>query len=159
MVRCRDEVLQNIRYNPILLQIFRRVHDYDQNALIFVLGQTGSRKSGSAISWAMQLDPDFSLDRIVFTASDFMRLVEKGDVIRKPNGELKYRKLRTGSCIIWDEMGVEADNTEWNTAKAKLIKWTFTLFRMLNLVVFMTSTHLTTVQIGVRRLVHGALDM
>jgi hypothetical protein len=150
---------ERIQYNPALMALYRKAHYYDQNVLLFWLGGTGTRKSGSAIEWALELDHTFNLNRCVFKASEFMELIEKGEVVTKPNGDIVYKKLKRGSVVIWDETGIEADNTEWNTAKAKLIKWTFTMIRYLNLIVFLTTTHLTTVQLGVRRLIHAAVEM
>ena len=145
--------------DPVLSTLWTRLYAQDRNALVIVTGDTGARKSGSAISLATMLDsqngrtrfywqyPDGSIDtsRIVFSAKDFLQLIQ-GD-------------LPTGSCIVWDEVGVEGDNTEFQSLKSKLIKWTMQTFRYKNLCVFFTVPDMPSVQIGIRRLLHAHLEM
>jgi len=150
----------HIKENPVLCQLWRRCYRYDQNALIAVLGATGSRKSGSSISLGMSFSKNFSLDNVVFLATDFLDLIERGVPVRNEKNEIvNYKPLHRGDVIVWDECGVDNDNTEWFTMKAKIIKWTMNLFRYRNLVVFMTLPTLAMLNVGIRRLIHGALIM
>lgn len=151
------EIPANLKGDPVCATIYKRVHRQDRNALICVVGSTGSRKSGSSTTMAANIDPKFNINRIVFTAHDFLTLIDRGEPV--PGNPGKFRKLTKGSCIIWDETGVDNDNTQWFTLKARAIKQVFTLFRYRNLVVFLTSPNLSMIQVGIRRLLHGALVM
>jgi hypothetical protein len=145
---------ERIRYDPILGKTWYDVHKQDLNAFLIFVGKPGSRKSGSAGTIGFELDPTFNIGRCVWLGSELLDLIEKGEKI---NG--RYRELKKGSVILWDETGVEGDNTEWYSQKAKVIKHVFTLSRYRNLIVLMTTTSVGAVQIGVRRLLHGIFRM
>jgi hypothetical protein len=135
-----------VKKDPFLSYVWRRANRKDRNVLMIICGEVGSCKSGSAISIAHWLDRTgdgrcrFTLDRIVFKAEDFLKLVRS--------------KLPKGSVIIWDEAGVDADNLDYYTQKSKLIKHVFQTFRYKNLVVILTVPDLSSIQIGMRRLLH-----
>lgn len=145
---------ERIKYDPILGKTWYDVNYNDLNAFLIFVGKPGSRKSGSAGTVGFELDPSFSINRCVWLGSELLDLIEKGELI---NG--KYQELKKGSVILWDETGVEGDNTEWYSQKAKVIKHVFTLSRYRNLIILMTTTSVGAVQIGVRRLLHGIFRM
>jgi len=134
-----------VKADPVLSWFWRRIYRYDQNVLMIVCGQTGSCKSGSAITIAKSMDANFDIDRVVFKADDFVKLVS-GD-------------LPKGSVIIWDEIGVEHDSREYYTTKNKLIKYVMQTFRYKNFMLIMTVPDLKSVDIGTRRLLHCYLEM
>jgi hypothetical protein len=114
-------------------------------------GGTGTRKSGSAITFCDMMDrnylnmPRFSNDRIVFTAQEFIKLVQSN--------------LPKGSAIIWDEAGVDNDAREYYTKKNKLIKYVFQTFRYKNLIVVLTVPDLRSIDVGTRKLMHMYFEM
>ena len=148
-----------IKADPINRRIWNKIYKKDKNVLVFVCGGTGDCKSGSALRKSIELDRDtnnrcrfyFSSDpfdpknRIVTSAQAFVKLISSG--------------LPKGSCIIWDEIGVDADNREYFTLKNRLIKKVFQTFRYLNLIVFMTVPDFHSVDIGVRKLIHAYVEM
>ena len=148
-----------IKCDPINRRVWNKIYNKDKNVLIFVCGETGSCKSGSALRKCIELDRDihnkcrfyFSADpfdpknRIVTSAQAFVKLISSG--------------LPKGSCIIWDEIGVDADNREYFTLKNRLVKKVFQTFRYLNLIVFMTVPDFHSVDIGVRKLIHAYIEM
>jgi len=148
-----------IKNDPVLAKIWNDVHRKDKNALIFVCGGTGDCKSGSSITLSDLLDrgmynqprfyisddPKDEKNRIVTSAQMFIKLIKQ--------------KLPIGSCIIWDEIGVDADNREYYSLKNRLVKKVFQTFRYKNLIVFMTVPDFNSVDIGVRKLAHGYLEM
>jgi len=154
-----DPVPPQVKLDPVNNQIWRDVHRRDKNKLVFVCGETGDCKSGSAITKCWELDrgagnkprfyvsddPDDPKNRVVTSAEGFIRLIKT--------------KLPTGSCIIWDEIGVDADNREYYTLKNRLVKKVFQTFRYKNLIVFMTVPDFNSVDIGVRKLAHGYMEM
>ena len=148
-----------VKRDPINRRIWNKIYKKDKNVLVFVCGGTGDCKSGSALTKSIELDRDtnnkcrfyFSSDphdpknRIVTSAQAFVKLVSSG--------------LPKGSCIIWDEIGVDADNREYFTLKNRLVKKVFQTFRYLNLIVFMTVPDFHSVDIGVRKLIHAYVEM
>ncbi len=148
-----------VKADPINRRIWNKIYKKDKNVLVFVCGGTGDCKSGSALTKSIELDRDvhnrcrfyFSEDpydpqnRIVTSAQAFVKLISSG--------------LPKGSCIIWDEIGVDADNREYFTLKNRLIKKVFQTFRYLNLIVFMTVPDFHSVDIGVRKLIHAYIEM
>lgn len=148
-----------IKNDPINRRVWNKVYRKDKNVLVLVCGETGSCKSGSSLTKCIELDRDgknrcrfyLSTDpfdpknRVVTSAQAFVKLVSSN--------------LPKGSCVIWDEIGVDADNREYFTLKNRLIKKVFQTFRYLNLIVFMTVPDFKSVDIGVRRLVHAYIEM
>jgi len=115
----------------------------NKNFLCAITGQTGSGKSWSALSLAPQIDPNFSIENVCFTATEFMHLV---------NG--KSKKLQTGAVILWDEMQVTMSNLEFQSIQAKLINYVLQTFRHRNFVLIVTTPHFNFLNAGARRLFH-----
>ena len=61
-----------------LLQWIRNRIKKNRNLIALFIGDTGSGKSYSSIRLAETIDPGFSVDRIVFTVEDFMKLINSG---------------------------------------------------------------------------------
>jgi len=148
-----------IKADPINSEMFSRVYYKDKNILVLVCGGTGDCKSGSSITKLWELDrgqdneprfyvsadPDDPNNRVVTSAQKFVKLISG--------------KLPKGSGILWDEIGIDADNREYYTLKNRLVKKVMQTFRHKNLIVFMTVPDFNSVDIGVRKLVHGYLEM
>lgn len=140
--------------DPTLANIYSRLHYKDLNWISVVIGDTGSGKSGSAISLAINIDVDHSghtrwykkvdgkviLDKICFSVQSFL------DVVKKD--------YPPGTIIIWDEAGIENDNTEWNTVKSKMVKHVLQTFRYKNWGLILTVPDIKSIAIGTRRLLH-----
>lgn len=77
-----------IRNNFIYRRVWNDIHNKDMNSVFLFLGDVGRGKSTGAIRFGQDLDPNFSLERICFTAEEFFTEVEK---------------LSPGSVIIFDE--------------------------------------------------------
>lgn len=85
--------------------VIKRLIDHRPANVVF-LGETGSGKSAAAIRLAYNIDPFFSLDRIVFSVADFMKLINSG--------------LARGSAIIFDDAGVGISNRDWQQEQSKI---------------------------------------
>ena len=112
----------------------------NRNANLVFTGTTGSGKSWSAISLAQQIDPNFTVDRIVFTTLDFMRLVNSN--------------LPKGSAIIYDDAGLGIPAREWQSDSAKIMGLTFQGFRYKNLISMITVPFLDFIEKQSRKLIH-----
>lgn len=142
---------ENVKGDPILQECWKRIYRQDRNVLAIFCGATGTRKSGSAISFCDNMDISrenkkrFNNTRIVFTAQDFIKLVKSN--------------LPKGSAILWDEAGVDNDSREYYTKKNKLIKYVFQTFRYKNYLVVLTVPDLKSIDIGTRKLMHLYFEM
>lgn len=149
----------NLLNDPVLARIYSRLHYNDQNYLACIVGDTGSGKSGCAISLAIMLnvnskgqctwyykdkDGNVQLPYICFSAKEFISIVDNDNIPK-------------GTIIIWDEAGVENDNSEWNSAKSRLIKHVMQTFRYKNLGLLLTVPDLESITIGTRRLLHSKI--
>ena len=114
----------------------------NQNFICAVTGPTGSAKSYSALSWAEELQKDFSVDQIVFTPSEFMELVNSN-------------KLKKGSVIMFDEIGVALNSKEHMSLVNKSLNFFMQTFRHRNWILLMTCPHLMFLDASVRRLMHA----
>lgn len=148
-----------LAHDPVLSKIYDRLNIKDQNFISIFTGDTGSGKSGSAISTAIQVDVDkqgftrwYDIDRsgdiqinkVVFTAKDFLKLITD-----------KSKPLVGGEMIIWDEAGVEQDNLDYQSMRSRFIKHILQTYRYRNLGLILTVPDLASVLIGTRRLLHA----
>jgi ABC-type dipeptide/oligopeptide/nickel transport system ATPase component len=111
--------------------------------MIFV-GETGSGKSYSAISLAEQIDAKFSADRIVFTALDFLRLVNSN--------------LPKGSVVVFDDAGLGIPAREWQSTAAKIFGKLVQGFRYKNLISLITVPDLSFIERQSRMLLQLYLE-
>ncbi len=91
-----DFFMDNVARNN-LDEVRYRVLEKDFDFVTVVDGREGSGKSVLAMQYGAYLDPNFSLDNIVFTAEDFIK-------------KIKDPKIKKGACILLDE-GFNAINS------------------------------------------------
>lgn len=127
--------------NELLYRIWSLAHKQNRNALILVVGQTGSGKSLACIKMALELQKDWTLDNLVFKAKDFMKLVNS-------------KRLKKGDIIIWDECSVEYDSRTFFSVFNRMISYVLETFRHRNLIVFFNLPHSSMVDINLRKLFH-----
>jgi len=161
-----NELPTHIIRDPLLWQIFQRLHYEDKNLLGIIVGETGAGKSCTGITIARLIDvtplgnnehkPNFVIKsmpngepapecRVVYKATDFLRLVRS--------------KLPKGSVIVWDEAGIGNDNTQWYDKKSQIVKHVLQSFRSKNLCLLLTVPDEESVTIGTRRLIHLIIDV
>jgi DNA-binding CsgD family transcriptional regulator len=116
----------------------------NKNFLGIITGPTGSGKSLSAVSICEQVDPSFDVNRIVFSIKDLMALINSG-------------QLKSGSCILFDEAGIEFSNRNWQSTINKALSSLLQTFRHQCLIVFFTVPYLDFVDTSVRKLFHAEL--
>jgi len=90
------------------------------------------------------LDPDFSIDRVVFTGLELMELVNSG-------------KLKRGSPICFEEAGVEMSNKNWQSVTNKMLGYLIQTFRHRGLILIMNSPYMDFVDSSTRRLFHAEM--
>jgi len=113
-----------------------------KNFVGFIQGETGSGKSYSAISIGEMGDPNFTIDQCVFTISDLIELMESN-------------KLRRGSFIILEEVGIEGDAHKWYSKTNMALKYILETFRHRGFVLIMTAPYVINLAKSARTLLHG----
>jgi len=116
----------------------------DKNFLGLVCGKTGTGKSSSSVRLAELIDPEFNVDRIVFTAQDFLKLI-------------RSKELHKGSAVVLDEAGIAQGlaareaMTRVNRALDQFLQG----FRAYNFAVIFTVPNFMSVDTSLRRLAHS----
>ena len=116
----------------------------NRNANLIFVGDTGSGKSYSAISLGEQVDTNFCIDRIVFTAKDFVELINSD--------------LPKGSVVIFDDAGLGIPAREWQSMAAKIFGKLFQGFRYKNLISLITVPDMSFIERQSRTLMHLYLE-
>lgn len=117
----------------------------NKNFLGFVSGQTGSGKSYSCLRIAEELDPEFSIERCVFGGIELMSLVNSG-------------KLRKGSVIVFEEIGVELSAKNWASVTNKMLNYLLQTFRHKNFILLLNSPYMDFVDSSTRKLFHAEMQ-
>jgi hypothetical protein len=132
--------------------MWRRVYTLDMNVLLFMVGGTGTCKSGSAITIANDFDLDYKgnsrfdvENHVFFSPQEFMNIAEEN--------------YPSGSVFIWDEMQVGHGSRDFYELKNKLVNKVLTTFRYKNYVLIMTLPALYGVDKTARELGHFIVEM
>jgi len=116
----------------------------NKNFLGFISGQTGSGKSWSTIAICEMVDPEFDIDRIVFSGIELMKLINSG-------------KLKKGSAICFEEVGVEMNNKNWSSVTNKMLNYLVQTFRHKGFILIMNSPYMDFVDSATRKLFHSEM--
>jgi len=118
----------------------------NQNFVMLYVGQTGTGKSYAAMSLGEELDPEFNIDRIVFSADEFISVLNEDS------------DLKRGSVIVWDEAGVGMPAREWYSLSNKVISYVVQTFRVKGYILIMTTPSLRYIDSQIRNLFHGIAE-
>jgi len=134
--------------DPTYLEEYKlkRLYDQNKNFITAITGPTGSGKSYSALRLAERIDPDFSIDNVVFNAQDLLLRIKQG----KERGELEQ-----GSVLVFDEAGVEANSRDWQSKTNKALNYLFQTMRSYNFMVILTLPHIGGLDKQIRQLLHA----
>jgi DNA-binding CsgD family transcriptional regulator len=117
----------------------------NKNFLGFISGPTGSGKSYTSLRIGMELNEDFSPERIVFSGLELMSLINSG-------------KLKKGSVIIFEEIGVNLDAKNWQSTTNKMLNYLMQTFRHRNFIFIMNSPYMDFVDASTRKLFHAEMS-
>jgi predicted Zn-ribbon and HTH transcriptional regulator len=132
-----DDSLKNSVW---LLQWIRNRIRKNRNLIALFIGDTGSGKSMSAIRLAERVDPNFSVERVVFTVEDFLELVNSD--------------LPVGSVIVFDDAGLGINARLWQGTSARIFGMLTQGFRYKQILTFITVPDETFIERQSRKLVH-----
>lgn len=116
----------------------------NKNFICLISGPTGSGKSWTALSIAMQLDPTFGPERITFGLKGLMNLINQGE-----------GNLRPGSVFIWDEFQQEGNSRSWQSLTNRLLNSLLSTFRHKRFVLLITSPFSDFIDSNARKLLHS----
>ena len=128
----------------IIKKVKNRLIKRNKNWLCVVCGATGSGKSYSAMRLAELIDPTFTIDRVVFSSDDFMRVLNNG--------------MKKGQVLLWDEAGVGLSSREWYTIANKAINYVLQTFRHMNIGLIMTTPDFSFLDSQTRKLFHHYIE-
>lgn len=141
-----DQIPDPVRNSPILRKvIYRRVHEWNQNFMGVVVGETGKGKSYASLRLAEALDPNFSIDDVAFTLEEFFTLVEED----RPEG----------SVIVLDEAGVGASHRDWYDDAHQHLNYVLQTWRHQNRIALLTLPELDKLDPVARSRLHGYFEM
>lgn len=120
--------------------------DRNQNYIMLFVGQTGTGKSYAAMSLGEEVDPNFNINRVVFSADEFI------DILNNDGSLVK------GSVIMWDEAGVGMPAREWYSLSNKVISYVVQTFRVKGYILIMTTPSLKYIDSQIRALFHGIAE-
>jgi len=116
----------------------------NKNFIGFITGATGSGKSWACLRIAEMLDPTFTVDNVVFKGLELMELINTN-------------KVKSGSVIVFEEAGVEANTRNWASITNKMLNFLMQTFRHRNFILIMNSPYLDFIDSGMRKLFHAEM--
>jgi len=124
--------------------VIRARLENNKNALIAIIGETGSGKSYTALRLAELIDDDFNVaEKVCFRPVEFVKAVQKA---------------RKHSVIVFDEAGVGIPAREWWSIQNRLLDYVIQTFRFKNLCVIFTMPNLNFIDEHARLLFHYVLE-
>jgi hypothetical protein len=150
----------HIRRNPLFYSLFKRTNIEDGCNVCVVVGDTGSGKSTFALANCINLNVGqwtdettnetrwvsrFSFSHICYSVVDLVKITTNDTLPR-------------GTNILYDEAGVESDNTSYNEMRAKLLRWVLATWRYRNMTLWMTLPTYESLQAGLRRLTNMLVE-
>ena len=108
-------------------------------------GTGGAGKSYAALEYCRLIDPDFSVDRVVWTEEDFLDLLDK--------------ELPPGSCLLWDEAGIGLDSRDFMTLINKILSYIITTIRYRRQIMVLTTPSMNWTDLKAREMLHGYCEM
>lgn len=117
----------------------------NKNFLGFISGQTGSGKSWSSLRICEDLDPEFNIDRVVFSGLELMNLINS-DVLKR------------GNAICFEEAGVEMSNKNWQSVTNKMLNYLIQTFRHRGFILILNSPYMDFVDASTRKLFHAEMQ-
>jgi len=111
-------------------------------------------KSSLAQRVAYDMDESFNLQRIVYSTKELVRIIRYGEVVGKnEDGTDKFKRLKIGSAIIFDETAGSAEGADSRSALSKTNKtmsYLKTIYRDYKLIVFYIAPSLSQIDKNVK---------
>src|SRR2546428_4354673 len=99
-------------------ELRERTASRNLNAIVALIGSTGSGKSYTAMRLGQLIDSSFGVDRVVFTKEAFLDLVNAD--------------LPRGSVLVWDEAGLRLPPRGWECVMNRAVGYILLTLRFKN---------------------------
>lgn len=138
----------------LIRKLHNRIFNKNKNALVVVVGETGSGKSYSVIGLMIGLylyrhgkmpTDEYIVDHCKFRALDFMKA-------------MNTKELQRGEAWLWDEAGIDAGSKEHATNKNKILSWYAQTCRNQHQIIFFTLPTLSMLDSNIRKMIHFYLE-
>jgi|GEM_PF-5914379 len=130
--------------SKLLMMLQYRIQRKRESNCCVLYGKKGAGKSYLALRMATLLDPNFTLDHVVFSSKQFFEIVDK---------------LKPGSVIIYDEVGVGASNRDSQTRSNKNLSAIFQTVRPRAITVLCTTPSFGLIDPQVRNMMDFAIEV
>lgn len=110
---------------PIISDTQKILHQQATTTIIFI-GKPGIGKSFSARTLVQHIDEDFDINRCFFKTEDFFSTINTFT-------DRAGRPLKAANMLMWEEIGIAADNREFMSLKNKVISKALDVWRKKNL--------------------------
>jgi hypothetical protein len=127
-------------------EVWRRANVENEHFVCAIVGREGSGKSGTALSLASAVDPDFSADRVCFEPAEMLRLIDS-------------HKTEKGSAMLLDEAGVGMGSRSWYDKDQIQLNKTLQTIRDDNQVLFLTLPALSELDSQTVNRLHAYAEM
>lgn len=135
--------------HPLTEYIHHAIHKRNLNFLLLVVGPVGAGKSYACLELAHKIDPEFDAAHVVFDPNVFAEMISNPE---------QYG-LKKGSCIVFEEAGVNMGARDFQSVRNKMMSFITQTFRHQNLVVLFNTPNQKFIDINLRRLIHGTLEI
>lgn len=130
----------------IIKHIREQVHSKNRNFTAACVGKVGTGKSYSVMHLAEILDPNFSVDNVVFRITDLLDLVNSD-------------KLQAGSVVVFDEAGIDASNRQSYMNKLnKALSFLLQTWRFRRIILFVTIPDISMIDAGTRKMFDAVFE-
>jgi hypothetical protein len=134
------------KIHPFFQSWYRRTHFEKKNVYSVAVGQVGSGKSYTAMSIGCLLDPNFSIDNVAFSPTEYLTAMDKAE-----------RRKKYGQVIVFDEMGVGMAARSWHSVQNRLTSEFLQTARHLRLISIFTVPTMGFIDKNARILTHNVL--
>jgi hypothetical protein len=110
---------------PIILDTQKILREQATTTIIFI-GKPGIGKSFSGRTLVQHIDPLFNINRCFFETEDFFNTINSFT-------DRSGAALTPGNMLMWEEIGIAADNREFMSVKNKVISKALDVWRKKNL--------------------------
>ncbi len=130
-----------------VLWVMKRIKN-NLNFIALAKGPTGIGKSFSLISFALSIDPDFSVNQIAFTFKEVMQIINSD-----------WFKKKKWKIIIFDEAQTSISSRTWQSLINRLFNYLMSTFRHQNIIFLMSSPYQDFIDSATMKLVHCIFDV
>ncbi len=141
------EIKQDKKQEKIWIRYIKNRILKKKNFLCLVWGPTGSGKSYTCLSVALDLDKNFSIDKVVFGLKGLMNLINSGE------------DFPPGTVFLWDEFQIDASNRNWQSLTNKLLNSLLSTFRHKNFILLINAPYGDFIDSQSRKLMHAEFEV